>query len=280
MKICCSWDSVGGWGAGYGAVFTAGEEGAGAEAEREIYYTLLSACHSYRVLSQWHASLGTMPTSVTISLVYLLIDWVSFLSHLPILVANTYATISFTSAVSQLASPKEASDRQIVSLLIVCTNEQQNLAISPYGLNIKTLCQCLVRIGCTENSASSRRNPFCSAHQLKESICWGSFNRRQRLGRAARSRAPAAAALPYAIAALPAPAARLHVTPHVHWAPGLLSHTPLFLSSWLPQAVFLPPGMWLSRKSCIESTVTILKACGCGPNPALGHTWIWLELNS
>lgn len=59
---------------GYGAVFTAGEEGAGAEAEREIYYTLLSACHSYRVLSQWHVFLGTMPTSITILLFYLLLD--------------------------------------------------------------------------------------------------------------------------------------------------------------------------------------------------------------
>lgn len=59
---------------GYGATFTAGEEGAGTEAERGIYYTLFSGCHSYCVLSQWHVFLGTMPTSITILLFYLLID--------------------------------------------------------------------------------------------------------------------------------------------------------------------------------------------------------------
>lgn len=36
----------------------------------------------------------------------------SMVSKSSILVANTYAAISFTSAVSQLASPKEVSDRQ------------------------------------------------------------------------------------------------------------------------------------------------------------------------
>lgn len=59
-----------------------------------------------------------MPTSITVLLFYLLTEQVLFLSHLLLLVANTYATISLTSAISQLASPKEVSDRQIVSLLI------------------------------------------------------------------------------------------------------------------------------------------------------------------
>lgn len=55
---------------------------------------------------------------ITVLLFYLLTEQVLFLSHLLFLVANTYATISLTSAISQLASPKEVSDRQIVSLLI------------------------------------------------------------------------------------------------------------------------------------------------------------------
>lgn len=75
MKICHLPGREGGWGVGYGSVFTAGKEEAGTEAERGIYYTLFSACHTYCVLSQWHVFLGTMPTSITILLFYLLVDY-------------------------------------------------------------------------------------------------------------------------------------------------------------------------------------------------------------
>lgn len=95
MKIWHWWGSEGGWGMGCGATFTAGEEGAGTEVERGIYYTLFSACRSDCILSLWLVFLGTMTTPITILLFYLIIGQVLLLSHYDsmILVANSYTTI-------------------------------------------------------------------------------------------------------------------------------------------------------------------------------------------
>lgn len=46
MKVCHLQGSEEGWEVGYGPMFTAGKEGSGMEGEREMYYTLFSACHS------------------------------------------------------------------------------------------------------------------------------------------------------------------------------------------------------------------------------------------
>lgn len=171
------------------------------------------------------------------------------------------------------ASPKEVSDRQNVSLLIV---KKRALKLGNLSLYIKYQ-DCVSVSG--QNSVD-----WALGKEQKESLLLSSSAGRVGVPSARGNTLGAEEAAEFL------PLLPFHTTSPLCARGARLCHPVCALSLRLAQpdsshpaclrALVLPLGTWFPIKLYIKAVITITKACNCGPNPTFRHTWVKLELNS